>query len=82
MAFIEQKESIRYEIINGKQVPIYTPRVEITLKNLKTGQEYNSDAEALTDVQNVNTDTKAEHVSRSVHMKMIGIPLGSKTNII
>ena len=31
MAFIEHKASIRYEIINGKQVPIITPKVEVTL---------------------------------------------------
>ena len=82
MPFTETKASIRYETINGTRTPVLTPETEVTLTNMKTGQEYNSDAEALTDVQNVNTDTKAEHVSRSVHMKMIGIPLGSKTNII
>jgi hypothetical protein len=80
--FVEQEQSIRYETIDGKQVPIYKPRVEVTLKNLETNQEYSSDVEALTDVQNVNTDTKAEHISRSVHVKIIGMPLGSKTNII
>ena len=61
MPFIEQEESFTDEIIEGKTVKVYKPRVEITLKNLKTGQEYNSDSEAMTDVQNANTDTKAEH---------------------
>ena len=81
MPFVEQEESIKHEIIDGKQVAVYKPRVEITLKNLETGQEYTSDAEALADVQNPNTDTKAEHISRSVHVKVISIPLGASVNL-
>jgi hypothetical protein len=57
------------------------PRVEITLKNLETGQEYGSDAEAMSDVQNVSTSTKAEHISRSVHIVVEGLDLGANTNL-
>jgi hypothetical protein len=81
MPFVEQEESIKTEIIDGKQVAVYKPRVEITLKNLETGQEYTSDAEALSDVQNPNTITKAEHISRSVHVKVISLPLGASVNL-
>ena len=81
MPFVEQEESIKHEIIDGKQVAVYKPRVEITLKNLETGQEYISDAEALSDVQNPNTSTKAEHISRSVHIKVISLPLGASVNL-
>jgi hypothetical protein len=81
MPFVEQEESIKNEIIDGKQVAVYKPRVEITLKNLETGQEYTSDAEALSDVQNPNTSTKAEHISRSVHVKVISLPLGASVNL-
>ena len=81
MPFVEQEESIKHEIIDGKQVAVYKPRVEITLKNLETGQEYTSDAEALSDVQNPNTITKAEHISRSVHIKVISLPLGASVNL-
>ena len=81
MPFVEQEESIKNEIIDGKQVAVYKPRVEITLKNLETGQEYTSDAEALSDVQNPNTSTKAEHISRSVHIKVISLPLGASVNL-
>jgi hypothetical protein len=81
MPFVEQEESIKTEIIDGKQVAVYKPRVEITLKNLETGQEYISDAEALSDVQNPNTITKAEHISRSVHVKVISLPLGASVNL-
>ena len=81
MPFVEQEESIKHEIIDGKQVAVYKPRVEVTLKNLETGQEYTSDAEALSDVQNPNTSTKAEHISRSVHIKVISLPLGASVNL-
>ena len=81
MPFVEQEESIKYEVVEGRQIAIYRPRVEVTLKNLETGQEYISDAEALADVQNPNTDTKAEHISRSVHIKVVSIPLGASVNL-
>ena len=40
MSFIEQEASIRYEIINGEKIPVIKPKIEVTLKNLKTGKEY------------------------------------------
>ena len=81
MSFIETKASIRYEIIDGKEVPIITPECEITLTNTKTGKEYNSDAEALADVQDLNSDTKAKHVRRDVKITVESIPLGAGVNI-
>ena len=32
MPFVEQEESIKHEIIDGKQVAVYKPRVEKLLK--------------------------------------------------
>jgi|TARA_R110000803_G_scaffold189613_1_gene252130 hypothetical protein len=81
MSFIETKASVRYEIIDGKKVPIITPECEVTLTNTETGQEYFSDAEALADVQNKDTDTKAEHIRRDVKLTVESIPLGAKSNI-
>ena len=63
MPFIEQEASLRYEEINGKRVPIITPQSEVTLTNTVTGKEYMSDAEAMADVNDPNTDTKSEPVS-------------------
>jgi hypothetical protein len=81
MPFIEQEASVRYETIEGKTVPIITPKVEVTLINLINGTEYMSDAEALADVQNKSTETKPEHVSRSVKIYVADLPLGTKTNL-
>jgi hypothetical protein len=81
MPFIETEASVRYEIINGERVPVITPKCEVTLTNTVTGKEYMSDAEALADVQNKNTDTKAEHIRRDVKVTVEEINLGAGANI-
>jgi len=81
MSFVEQEESFEKQIIDGVEVTVYKPRVEITVKHMTTGQEYGSDEEARQDIDNPNTDTKEEDISRSVHIKVQSIPLGGKTNI-
>ena len=81
MPFIETEASVRYETINGKRVPVITPKCEVTLTNTETGKEYMSDAEALADVQNTGTDTKAEHIRRDVNVTVEEINIGADFNI-
>ena len=81
MSVVETEASVRYEVINGKKVPVITPKCEITLTNMETGQEYMSDAEALADVQNTDTATKAEHIRRDVKLTVEEINLGAGSNI-
>jgi len=81
MPFTETKASIRYEIINGTNTPVLTPETEVTLTNMKTGQEYMSDVEALSDVQNKETDTKAEDIKRDVKIIVEHVPLGNNTKL-
>ena len=81
MPFTEQKASIRYEMINGTKTPVLTPETEVTLTNIKTGQEYFSDAEALADVQNKDTATKAEDIRRDVKIIVEHVPLGNETKL-
>mgnify|MGYP003649878152 FL=1 len=81
MPFIETEASKRQEIINGKSVTVITPKCEVTLTNTQTGQEYMSDAEALSDVQNVNTDTKAEHIRRDVNVTVEEINFGAGSEL-
>ena len=81
MPFIEQEEHFEDHVIDGKPVKVYKPRVEVTLKHLRTGQEYMSDAEAQEDVDSPVTDTTQDDISRSVHVKIQGLPLGNKTNL-
>ena len=79
--FVEQEESFEKQTIDGVEVTVYKPRVEVTVKHMKTNQEYGSDEEAKQDVDNPNTDTKQEDISRSVHIKVQSIPLGGQTNM-
>tara|TARA_Y100001937_G_scaffold114376_1_gene164033 strand:+ start:30 stop:281 length:252 start_codon:yes stop_codon:yes gene_type:complete len=81
MSFVETEASVRYEIIDGKRIPVITPKTEVTLTNTATGKEYMSDAEAMQDVQNPNTDTKSEHIRRDVKVTVEALPLGTATNI-
>ncbi len=81
MPFTEQRASIRYEMINGIRTPVLTPETEVTLTNMKTGQEYFSDAEALADVQIKETDTKAEDIKRDVKIIVEHVPLGGDTKL-
>jgi hypothetical protein len=73
MAFKEEG-SVRYEIIDGKKVPIVECEAEIVLRNKETGYEYVSDKEAEDDINNPDTDTKKEHVTRSVKIKVAAMP--------
>ena len=81
MPFIEQKAKAEYKDINGKRTLLITPECEVTLKNLETGQEYMSDEEADNDVNNPETATKREHISRSVKLTVESLPLGSDSNL-
>ena len=78
MSFIETEASYRIEVINGKPVKIITPQ---TLTNMKTGQEYNSDAEAMQDVQNPETETVADDIKRDVKVTVEALPLGGQTKL-
>ena len=81
MSFIETEASYRIEVINGKPVKVITPKTEVTITNVKTGQEYNSDAEAMQDVQDSNTDTVADDIKRDVKVIVEALPLGGDTKL-
>ena len=77
MPFIEQEAKSEIKIIDGKKTVFIIPECEVTLKNLETGKEYMSDAEADHDVDNPNSNTKREHIRRDVHIKVAAIDLGA-----
>tara|TARA_R110002049_G_scaffold186096_1_gene354363 strand:+ start:541 stop:789 length:249 start_codon:yes stop_codon:yes gene_type:complete len=61
-------------IINGQVIEKIDIETEVTVKNLKTNKEYSSDKEAEDDVNDSNTDTKQEDISRSVNIKVAKMP--------
>ena len=81
MPFVEQEESYEDQIVDGKTVKVYKPRVEVTIKHVKTGREYLSDKEAEDDINSPVTDTKQEDISRSVNVVVGPSAFGNKTNI-
>ena len=81
MPFVEQEEGYTEQKIDGKTVKVYKPRVEVTIKNLKTDREYLSDAEAQEDVDSPVTDTTQDDISRSVNVVVGPSAFGNKTNI-
>ena len=81
MPFVEQEESYVDQVVDGKTVKVYKPRVEGTIKHLKTGREYLSDEEAKADVDSPVTDTTQEDISRNVNVIVGPSAFGNKTNI-
>ena len=81
MPFVEQEEGYSEQKIDGKTVKVYRPRVEVTIKHLKTGREYLSDKEAEDDVNSPVTDTTQDDISRNVNIVVGPGALGGKTNI-
>ena len=73
MAFKEEG-SIEYITVDGKKVPVVKCEAEIVLRNTVTNTEYNSDQEAEDDINDVNTGTKREDVTRSVKIKVAKMP--------
>ena len=73
MSFLEPGGKIAV-VKDGKTVEEIDIETEVTLINTKTNQEYNSDQEAQDDVDNPETETKQEDLSRSVKIKVAKMP--------
>jgi|TARA_R100000353_G_scaffold17905_1_gene16665 hypothetical protein len=65
---IDEPVLLRHDIIDGKKVPVYSAKVETTVTNTKTGQEYNSHEECQADIDNPETETKEEDIRRDVNV--------------
>ena len=79
MSFKEKGKIIGHVNIDGEMVPKYRGDTEITLTNIKTGKEYNSDKEADDDIANPATDTAKEDIRRDVKITVPKLVMGSAT---
>ena len=80
MAFKEEG-SVEYVEVDGKKVPVVQCEAEVVLRNTQTNYEYSSDQEAEDDINNPDTDTQREHVTRSVKIKVAKMPsLGASSD--
>jgi len=73
MSFLEPGGKVSV-VKDGKTVEEIDVETEVTLINIKTSKEYNSDKEAEDDVNDVKTDTKQEDLSRTVKIKIAKMP--------
>ena len=73
MAFKEEG-SVEYIEVDGKKVPVVQCEAEVVLRNTQTNYEYNSDQEAEDDINNPDTATQREHVTRSLKVKVAAMP--------
>ena len=65
---VDEPVLLRHEIINGKEIPVYSAKVETTVTNTKTGYEYSSHEEVEADIANPATETKEVDIRRDVHV--------------
>ena len=65
---VDEPVLLRHEIINGKEIPVYSAKVATTVTNTKTGYEYSSHEEVEADIANPATETKEEDIRRDVHV--------------
>ena len=72
--FIEEP-SVRYEIINGKKVPVVECETEVVLRNKKKlVMNITNVKVAEDDIANPDTATQREHVTRSLKVKVAAMP--------
>ena len=65
---IDEPVLLRHDIIDGKEVPVYIAKVETTVTNTRTGQEYNSHEECQADIDNPETETTEADIRRDVNV--------------
>jgi hypothetical protein len=65
---IDEPVLLRHDIIDGKKVPVYSAKVETTVINTKTGQEYDSHEECQADIDNPETETTEADIRRDVNV--------------
>tara|TARA_R100001086_G_scaffold100956_1_gene50590 strand:- start:375 stop:620 length:246 start_codon:yes stop_codon:yes gene_type:complete len=65
---VDEPVLLRHDMLDGKKIPVYSAKVETTLTNTKTGQEYSSHEECEADINNPETDTTESDIRRDVHV--------------
>tara|TARA_Y100000052_G_C2913209_1_gene63755 strand:- start:427 stop:675 length:249 start_codon:yes stop_codon:yes gene_type:complete len=76
---VDEPRVLRYDIIGGKQIPVYSAKVETTVTNTKTGHEYSSHEEVEADIANPATETTEEDIRRDVHVIAPNLLSGAET---
>ena len=70
----KEKGLVTLRTVDGKQHEQVDSETIITITNKVTGQEYDSDAQGDSDVNDPATETKREHLKRDVLIKIKRFP--------
>ena len=65
---VDEPVLLRYDMLDGKKIPVYSAKVETTVTNTRTGHEYSSHEECQADIDNPETDTTEADIRRDVHV--------------
>ena len=76
---VDEPKLLRYEMLDGKKIPVYSAKVETTVTNTKTGHEYSSHEECQSDIDNPETDTTEADIRRDVHVIAPQVFAGAST---
>jgi hypothetical protein len=76
---VDEPKLLRYDMLDGVKIPVYSAKVETTVTNIKTGQEYSSHEECQADIDNPETETTEADIKRDVHVTAPSIFAGATT---
>ena len=76
---VDEPKLLRYDMLDGKKIPVYSAKVETTVTNTKTGKEYSSHEECQADIDDPNTDTTEADIRRDVHVTAPTVFAGATT---
>ena len=76
---VDEPKLLRYDMLDGKKIPVYSAKVETTVTNTKTGHEYSSHDECQADIDNPETDTTEADIRRDVHVIAPQVFAGAST---
>ena len=76
---VDEPKLLRYDMLDGKKIPVYSAKVETTVTNTKTGHEYSSHDECQADIDNPKTDTTEADIRRDVHVIAPQVFAGAST---
>ena len=76
---VDEPKLLRYDMLDGKKIPVYSAKVETTVTNTKTGHEYSSHEEWKSDIDNPETDTTEADIRRDVHVIAPQVFAGAST---
>ncbi len=76
---VDEPKLLRYDMLDGKKIPVYSAKVETTVTNTKTGHEYSSHEECQSDIDNPETDTTEADIRRDVHVIAPQVFAGAST---